>query len=229
MGASDAFNKINGILTYSQGSDADGFSITAHAYHGKWNSSDQIPDAAQPLVGFFGTLNPSDGGHSQRHSLQGEWHRQSDNSESKISAYIFYYDMNLFSDFTYYLVDSNKGDQFNQQDRRWGAGLDARHTIFGIWYGRKISNAFGLQLRNDWINNGLYQAENRVRTAKTDYSATGISFFPLLATQLPLASTTIPQYLLRHSPALHSCLRRLIPPPAPHCRRPRNGITLLTR
>ena len=54
----DGFNKINGLLTYSQGDDADGAALTAHAYHGKWNSSDQIPDAAQPLVGFFGTLNP---------------------------------------------------------------------------------------------------------------------------------------------------------------------------
>ena len=175
----DGFNKINGLLTYSQGDDADGFSITAHAYHGKWNSSDQIPVAAQSVVGFFGTLNPSDGGHSQRYSVQGEWHRQSENSESKISAYVFYYDMNLFSDFTYYLVDSNKGDQFNQQDRRWVGGFDARHTIFSTWYGRKMSNTFGFQLRNDWIDNGLYRSENRVRTAKTDYSATGASFFPV--------------------------------------------------
>jgi hypothetical protein len=180
----DGFNKINGLLTYSQGGDDDGFSITAHAYHGKWNSSDQIPVTAQvnpttstPYgVGYFGTLNPTDGGHSQRYSLQGEWHRQDDNSESKISAYVFYYDMDLFSDFTYYLVDHNKGDQFEQQDRRWVGGLDAHHTVFSTWFGRKMSNTFGLQLRNDWIDNGLYRTENRVRTTKTDYSATGISF-----------------------------------------------------
>ena len=58
----DGFNKINGLLTYSQGDDADGFSVTARAYHGKWNSSDQIPVTAVPVVGFFGTLNPTDGG-----------------------------------------------------------------------------------------------------------------------------------------------------------------------
>ena len=185
----DGFNKINGLLTYSQGDDADGVSVTAHAYHGKWNSSDQIPVAAQSVVGFFGTLNPSDGGHSQRYSLQGEWHRQSDNSESKISAYVFYYDMNLFSDFTYYLVDYNKGDQFDQQDRRWVAGFDAHHTIFSTWYGRKMSNTFGVQLRNDWINNGLYRTVNRVRTAKTDYSATGTSFFPAGSSSGPTCVT----------------------------------------
>ena len=115
----DGFNKINGLLTYSQGDDADGFSATAHAYHGKWNSSDQIPVAAQSVVGFFGTLNPTDGGHSQRYSVQGEWHHQDENSESKIMADVFYYDIDLFSDFTYYLVEHNKGDQFNS---RIGAG-----------------------------------------------------------------------------------------------------------
>ena len=180
----DAYNKINGLLTYSRGDDANGASITARAYHGKWNSSDQIPVTAQvnptpstPYgVGYFGTLNPTDGGHSQRYSLQGEWHNQGANFESKISAYVFYYDMDLFSDFTYYLVDHNKGDQFEQQDRRWVGGFDAHYTIFSQWYGRKMSNTFGVQFRNDWINNGLYRTENRRRTIKTDYSATGITF-----------------------------------------------------
>jgi hypothetical protein len=180
----DAYNKINGLLTYSRGDDTNGASITARAYHGKWNSSDQIPVTAQvnptpstPYgVGYFGTLNPTDGGHSQRYSLQGEGHRQDTNSESRIAAYVFYYDMDLFSDFTYYLVDHNRGDQFEQQDRRWVGGLDAHHTIFNKLYGRKMSNTFGVQLRNDWINNGLYRTENRRRTIKTDYSATGISF-----------------------------------------------------
>jgi len=188
----DGFNKVNSILAYSRGDDTNGASFTARAYHGKWNSSDQIPVAAQSLVGFFGTLNPSDGGHSQRYSLLGEWHHQDANSESKIMAAVFYYDLDLFSDFTYYLVDYNKEDQFNQQDRRWVGYLDAHHTIFSTWLGRKMSNTFGVQYRNDWINNGLYRTENRVRTTKTDYSATassgsGTSFFPAASSGLPNA------------------------------------------
>jgi len=166
----DAYAKFNGLLTYSQGTDAGGVSITARAYHGKWHSSDQIPVSAVPLVGLYGTLDPSDGGHSQRYSLQAEGHRQGTNSESKLMAYGFYYDLDLFSNFTYYLVDPIRGDQFEQQDRRWVAGLDAHHTIFSQWLGRKMANTFGLQLRNDWIDNGLYAAENRVRMDKTDYN-----------------------------------------------------------
>jgi TonB dependent receptor/Carboxypeptidase regulatory-like domain/TonB-dependent Receptor Plug Domain len=168
----DNYYKFNGLLTYSQGADANGFSITARGCHGTWHSSDQIAENAVPRVGFFGTLNPTDGGHSQRYSLQGEWHHQDANSLTKIAAYGFYYDLDLFSDFTYYLRDPVRGDQFEQQDRRWVTGLDARHTIFSQWFDRKVENTFGLQVRNDWIHNGLYQSENRVRVDKTD-SSTG--------------------------------------------------------
>ena len=164
----DNYYKFNGLLTYSQGGDADGFSFTARAYHGNWHSSDQIAADAVPLVGFFGTLDPTGGGHSQRYSLQGEWHRLREDSATKIMAYGFRYDLDLFSNFTYFLTDAVRGDQFEQQDKRWVAGLDARHTIFSQWAGRKVENAFGLQVRNDWIHNGLYQDENRVRVEKTD-------------------------------------------------------------
>jgi hypothetical protein len=104
--------------------------------------------------------------------LQAEWHRANGNSETEIMAYGFYYDLDLFSDFTYYLTDINRGDQFEQQDRRWVGGLDARHTIFSQWFGSDVENSFGLQVRNDWINNGLYQTEDRVRVDKLD-AATG--------------------------------------------------------
>ena len=167
----DAYAKFNGLLTYSQGGEANGFSITARAYHGKWDSSDQMPDSAIPLVGRFGALNPTDGGNSQRYSLQAEWHRQDANSKTQIMAYGFYYDLDLYSDFTYYLDDPIKGDQFEQQDKRFVAGVNLRHTIFSQWFGRNVENTFGLQVRNDWVHNGLYRTENRVRTDKDDINA----------------------------------------------------------
>ena len=167
----DDYRKFNGLLTYSQGDDANGFSVTARGYYGIWNSSDQIP-ASFGQTNFFGAINPTDGGNSQRFSLQGEWHRQNENSETHVMAYVFYYDLDLFSDFTYFLTDTNQGDQFEQQDQRWVGGLRASHAIFSQWFGREVQNTFGLDVRNDWINNGLYQTENRVRVDKFD-SATG--------------------------------------------------------
>jgi outer membrane cobalamin receptor len=168
----DDYSKFNGLITYSEGNEANGFSVTGRAYHGQWHSSDQLASDAVPLVGYFGTLNPTDGGNSERYSLQAEWHRSDANSQTKIMAYGFYYDLDLFSDFTYYLTDPSRGDQFEQQDRRWVGGLDARQTYFNQWFGGDVENSFGLQVRNDWINNGLYQTEDRARVDKLD-SATG--------------------------------------------------------
>jgi hypothetical protein len=167
----DGYAKFNGLLTYSRGDDSNGFSITFRGYHGKWNSSDQLPITATPLVGFFGALNPTDGGNSAHYSLHTEWHRRRANSETKVTLYGFYYDFDLFSDFTYYLDDPIKGDQFEQQDRRWVAGLDAHHTILSQWFHRNVENTFGVQVRNDWVHNGLYRTENRVRTEKNDINA----------------------------------------------------------
>jgi hypothetical protein len=164
----DNYSKFNGLLTYSQGDKANGFSITARGYQSDiWHSTDQIPESFGN-TNFFGAIDPTDGGISQRYSLQGEWHRHDDDSETKITVYGFYYYLDLFSDFTYYLVDPVKGDQFEQQDTRYVAGTDIRHTIFSEWYGHHVENAFGLQVRNDWINNGLFQTEDRERTDKFD-------------------------------------------------------------
>jgi hypothetical protein len=168
----DNYYKWNGLLAYSQGGDSNSIGITARAYHGQWHSSDQIAANAVSTVGIFGTLDPTGGGRSQRYSSQGEWHRKNANSASAVAVYGFYYDLDLFSDFTYFLTDTNRGDQFEQQDRRWVAGSDAQHTFINRWLNRKAENTIGFQVRNDWIRNGLYQTQNRVRVEKTD-SGTG--------------------------------------------------------
>jgi hypothetical protein len=172
----DDYRKFNGMLTYSHGDEANGFSVTARGYDGSWNSSDQIA-ASFGATNFFGAINPTDGGKSQRYSLQGEWHQQSPNSETKITLYAFYYHLNLFSDFTYYLTDPVHGDQFEQQDNRRVAGVDAHHSLFDQWFKREVENTFGLQVRNDWIDNGLYQTEDRLRTEKMD-AQNGDSILP---------------------------------------------------
>ncbi|MBI1318995.1 MAG: TonB-dependent receptor plug domain-containing protein [Candidatus Hydrogenedens sp.] len=169
----DDYKKVNGALTYSQGDEYDGWSISARGYHGDWNSSDQIARSAVrlKLTDLYGSLDDTTGGDSQRYSLQGEWHREGGNSSTRISGYGFYYDMDLFSNFTYYLTDQTKGDQFEQADQRWVFGIDASHTMYGTWWGRDVENTIGLQLRNDFIDNGLYQSWHRKRAPKWDGSS----------------------------------------------------------
>jgi outer membrane receptor protein involved in Fe transport len=166
----DEYTRYNGVLKYSRGNASNGCSVTALAYHGSWNSTDQVAASAVAtgLIPFYGSQSPTDGGYSQRYSLQAEWHQADATSATAVMGYAFHYDLNLFSDFTYFL-DSPDGDQFEQQDNRNVIGLRGRHALEGEFLGHRMENVFGAQLQNSWIDVGLYQTEDRVRTAKVDY------------------------------------------------------------
>ncbi|HMJ88692.1 MAG TPA: TonB-dependent receptor, partial [Candidatus Acidoferrum sp.] len=165
----DDYQKFNGIVSYSLGDTANGYSITARGYHGRWGSSDQVARSAieQHVVNFYDSLDDTTGGDSQRYSFQAEWHRSGDRSATKLMAYGFYYDLDLFSNFTYFLDDPVRGDQFEQKDRRWVRGLNASHTLFGQLAGREMENTFGLQVRDDVIRNGLFRTQHRDRISTT--------------------------------------------------------------
>lgn len=173
----DDYKKINSVLSYSRGTEEWGYSVTSMSYVGDWNATDQIARRALDVVpGFdrFDSLDTSDGGDSQRHSLSAEWHRADVDSSTKVLLYGFYYDLDLFSNFTYFL-DSPRGDQFEQEDKRGVGGLKASHTWYGDIFSRDMENTVGLQIRSDSIKNGLFQTVNRHRTDKVDYNGETIS------------------------------------------------------
>ncbi len=166
----DDFHRFNGVVRYSQGNDANGWSVTAMGYHGDWDASDQLAQRAVDLdvVDRFGSLDTTTGGDSQRYSLSGEWHRADTHSATKITAYGFYYDLDLFSNFTYYDAFP-VGDQFEQMDKRWVGGVRGQHTWFGQFFNREMENSVGLDVRHDAIHNGLFNTVGRERVDKLDY------------------------------------------------------------
>ena len=163
----DDYNKFNGQLTWSRGDAKDGSSVTLRGYQGKWNSSDQIPESlvTSGVLSAFGNMDASNGGDSRYLSISSEWHAKDKSTEDKLQVYAYHYDLDLFSNFTYYLNDPVNGDQFEQADRRTGAGFNASHTIYGSLGGKSSETTFGLQVRNDWVANGLYKTTQRFRTA----------------------------------------------------------------
>ena len=164
----DDYHKTNGVLRYSQGDDQNGFSITLSGYHGTWDSTDQVAKRAiGHQIGRFGALDDSDGGDSSRFSLLADWRRGDEHSATHILLYGFYYDLELFSNFTYFLDDPVHGDQFAQKDRRVTLGLKASQTWYGDIFGRKMENTLGVQVRSDNIRNGLFHTERRTINSVT--------------------------------------------------------------
>lgn len=173
----DDYKKINSVLSYSRGTAEWGYSVTSMSYVGDWNATDQIAQRALeaiPDFDRFDSLDSSDGGDSQRHSLSAEWHRADADSSTKVLFYGFYYDLDLFSNLTYFL-DSPQGDQLEQEDKRGVGGLKTSHTWYGDILSRDMENTVGLQIRSDSIKNGLFQTVGRKRTDKTDYDGKTIS------------------------------------------------------
>jgi TonB dependent receptor/TonB-dependent Receptor Plug Domain/Carboxypeptidase regulatory-like domain len=158
--------KLSGLLRYSRGDAFNGVALTAMGYYGRWNSTDQIPARAVAggIVGRFGDLDRSDGGDTYRYSASAEWHRTRGNAATKVAAFGIAYDLNLFSNFTYFLGDPINGDQFQQVDRRLVTGARLTHRRLGRWLGRATDTQVGVQVRNDDIGAlGLFNTAFRRR------------------------------------------------------------------
>jgi len=158
-------NRYNVLMKYHQEDDTDAFTVTANAYVAPgWNSSDQIPQRAvsQDIISRYGALDPSDGGRTAKYLLSTDWTHKEDNGTTNLLLYGFYYYMNLYSDFTFFLNDPVHGDQFEQVDRRYVTGGKLTQTLDDEWFGKKVENTFGLQIRNDFLpDSGLNHTEDR--------------------------------------------------------------------
>ena len=166
----------NGLLRYVYDDGSDRLAITAMGYDGRWQSTDQIPSRAarSGLVGRFGFIDGSDRGDSARYSLLFDYDHQTDDGGTlHADVWAGYYDLSLFSNFTYFLDDPVRGDQFEQSERRWQAGGTVRRDwMFDLGKAAEQSRlSIGFDTRHDWIDGiGLYRTERarRFRTTRED-------------------------------------------------------------
>ncbi|MCI0635207.1 MAG: TonB-dependent receptor, partial [Actinobacteria bacterium] len=78
------------------------------------------------------------------------------------------YELDLFSNFTYFLDDPENGDQFEQLDDRDAYGLKATHRWLANWFGIPADNLAGVQGRFDDIHEiGLFHTAARQRLSTT--------------------------------------------------------------
>lgn len=151
----DDARKLDGLLRYHSG----GLTLTATAYHDIWRSTDQVPERAiaSGLIDRWGAIDTSDGGKTGRYSLGADWR----DDDTKLALYAVRYELDLFSDFTYFLDDPVRGDQIEQQDSRYVFGGSASHR----WQSGHGTTTLGLDLRNDIVRNALFHTERRARLA----------------------------------------------------------------
>ena len=192
------YNRLNGVLRYFRGDDRDYFTLTAMAYSGNWNSTDQVPERAieEGVIDRFGSLNPTDGGISSRSSLSFSRVERSDDDQVQFSAYVFRYKLDLWSTFTYYLRDPVEGDQMLQQDDRVVYGFKASKTWFTSLWGAPMSNVIGVQARLDDIRDvGIFSTFERQTLGTTQNAgvieSSGAAYAENNSQWLPYLRTTV--------------------------------------
>ncbi|MDQ2668416.1 MAG: TonB-dependent receptor, partial [Gemmatimonadota bacterium] len=102
----------------------------------------------------------------QRYSLSGTWRHLAATSTQLVQLFAIRSDLTLFSNFTYFLDNPTRGDQFSQTDHRTILGGNAVHTQSIQALGTEHTVRIGAQTRTDLIDGlGLYRTQARVRYA----------------------------------------------------------------
>jgi hypothetical protein len=166
-------HRSNAMARYTRPLGDGELSLLALGYDADWISTDQIPLRAVESgdLDRFGTVDSTDGGETQRLSLSASWNRRSARSGQKIEAYLVRYELDLFSNFSYFLEDTVRGDQFEQVEERWILGASASDQRGLDVMGREHRLRWGVTNRTDILPEiGLYKTErrDRFRTVRDD-------------------------------------------------------------
>lgn len=160
----DNARKENIVLRYSDEEKDNGFSLTAMFYHQDWTNTTDIPIRAisEGLVpNRFGSLDPTDGGHAMRASLSANYHAPLGDGQLNASAFYIYNQLNLFNNFTHFLVDPVHGDQEDQFETRNVFGNSVDYTLPGTFAGFPNEFAVGALTRFDLLNVGRLPSQGQ--------------------------------------------------------------------
>ena len=154
----------NGVVTLSGVGDSSSWQLSFMGYQAKWTATDQVPERLLNAPGFnrYGSLDPTAGGDTSRHSVSGQWsHNDAQGGVWRAQAYVVRYAMGLYSNFTYALERPAAGDQFAQKDARTVWGGQFSYAMSHGLFERIARSEFGLQWRTDKARVGLYDAVAR--------------------------------------------------------------------
>ena len=128
----DDARKENVVLRYSQGGKDSGFSLTGMFYHQVWTNTTDIPYRAISDSRLFRLARPERWRPRDARAAFGATTTPiSATGNSHASAFYIYNQLNLFNDFTHFLVDPVHGDQEDQFENRNVIGSAADYTLPG--------------------------------------------------------------------------------------------------
>lgn len=195
------FNRINLLGKYhGHLSKNTTLTLTASTFWSKWNASGQIPDraVADGTIGFFGAIDPNEGGQTSRTNFNAELLTLSKrNHVWKNQLFYSNYNFELYSNFTLFLEDPINGDQIRQKEGRNIVGYNSNYSIAHGLLHKQATFTVGLNYRHDFTQNSeLSHTKNRTELLNAiklgDVNEANIGLYADETIQLtPKLSTTL--------------------------------------
>ncbi len=160
------FIRFNGLAKYTgQLSDNTSLTLLGSHFTSNWDASGQIPERGvrEGVISRFGSIDPSEGGRTSRTNASAILTTAlAHEAVLRQQVYFSRYDFSLFSNFTFFLQDSVKGDEINQRETGrniYGyAGTYDRDTRLGA---RTLHSTLGVGIRIDDAGLDLRHAQRR--------------------------------------------------------------------
>ena len=145
-------------------------SLWTSLYTGDWDASGQIPLRAvrSGRLDRFGSLDPTEGGRSDRENLNLIYTANPNPEESWfVQLYFSRYRLRMFSNFTFFSGDPVRGDGIEQLDSRVLFGGRAHYHRLWTLGSLPLESTIGFETRNDNTDVGLFRQQRRQRFVTT--------------------------------------------------------------
>jgi TonB family protein len=191
----DDFGRLNGYAKLTRVLDERSeLSLSLMAYGGSWNMSGVLPAravcgegdgtptpaayAGSRCINRFDSIDPTQGGASQRVMALARYRRQLDDHWNLDAiVYSLHSNLQLFPNdginAPFQPDGVQYGSQVEQDDTRTESGADVRLTHRAALWGIPVRTTLGLQIRNDDIEAQLHRTQGRVRLDGVDASIPG--------------------------------------------------------
>ncbi len=147
------FKRFNFFTKYHGRLNADNWlTVTTSALSSAWKASGQIPESAvnEGVVGFYGALDPNEGGTTSRINVNAQLLTGLSNHDIfKNQFYYSRYKFDLHTNFTFYLADTVHGDEIRQRESRNLYGYNGSYLHEGYIGSTRLTTEAGINIRLD--------------------------------------------------------------------------------
>ena len=141
----------------------DVIAIFFQAYGSAWTGSGQIPsrDVDAGRLNAFGAIDPTEGGITQRQSVNLVFKHKDQKNEFDATLYFTRYRLSLWNNFTFFLANPELGDEIEQDDSRFTMGMNLAFHRHDRWRNISFRTTIGAQARYDGVHVDIWNASSQ--------------------------------------------------------------------